>query len=189
MKQLFYISVILCLLSGCIGAKFSHSSHVTATVTDNTQKAVEAKVDDQKATHIQEETADTTVGITDTTTANVITISTGVITYSSKPLRAVKNVQNATAVAIYDHGKLILNLVVRDTTFKLQFDKKDITINDHKRSNIDSSSAKKSNVKTDVKGSTSVSVSLFSVPWIGWVGGILVGVLLGWIVWGRKKKN
>lgn len=192
MKYIYILTIITLSLTGCLSAKISHKSEVKAATTDNIQKQAEAKVDEQTETHVREADIDTSVTLiggsgSDTSKPIVVfSSSAGLVTYypHAHPITATKSIKNATSTAIYypETQRLVLSLTVRDTVIKVSEKVKETTISEHRTSDIDSSSRKKSATKTEVKGSTSVSLSAFQMPWMTWVYvivALLVGIFIG----------
>lgn len=181
------------LLLGCITAKVSHKSEVKANVSVDTQKAADAKIDDQKETHIKEFTVDTAAII-----ARVKSVETIQIVHDTAYLEAHKSDKpitktmavgkgNVKATFYPSTGYFNVTANIPPDTIKVQAHVKETTVTEHKKSNIDSSSNKTKDIKTDVKGSTSVAVSLFSMNYAWAICGLLIGFIIARIIPKTKK--
>lgn len=183
------------LLTGCITAKVSHKSEVKADIVTNNKKQTAAKTDDQKETHVRETTIDT-VYVTREAQAEYRVQWIHDTAYldkhkHDKPIQKTVAIGKGSVRAIFypATGYFDISANIPPDTIKIQADVKETAISEHKTSNIDSSTNKKKNVKTDVKGGTSVTVSLFSMNYLWAIGGLLIGLIAGRIIWKNKTTS
>jgi|GEM_PF-6834997 len=181
------------LFLGCITAKVSHKSEVKSDVATDSQKQTASKVDDQKETKIHETTIDT-IYVTQAAQTEYQLQVIHDTAYLDKhkrdrPIQKTVSVgKGAVAVIFYPStGKIDVKANIPPDTIKIQADVKETTIREHEKSDIDSSSNKMKNVKTDIKGSTSVAVSLFSMNYIWAICGLLIGYIIARIIPRTKK--
>jgi hypothetical protein len=201
MKLLYFIPLLF--LSACFSAKIARKSEMQKAIIDLRQSNVKSSINDNKETQIYQGSIDTTIDIAGGSGSDTATFpkATWVISKANeslwtvpgmrnyKPIKAVKNVQNAHSEATYDPntGKLILTLVVGDTSFKVAQNFTKTTISEHQTSNIDSSSKTKHQTKTGNKAQTTVSASAFQVPAMTWLY-VLIAAIIFFIL-GRKTKK
>ena len=187
MKNIFYFLSPL-LLTGCLSAKISHKSEVKTDVVDLRQKQAEAKTDDSKETHIHASRVDTVIvtqQVAGETQVQVIHDTAYLDRHKhDRPISKTISFGKGWIRSTFTPGTGIMDIKadIPPDTIKVQADVTETTISEHKTSDIDSSSSRKNNTKSDVKGQASVAVSLFSMDWMKWVFlavGLMAGIFIG----------
>jgi len=195
-KSFTYVVLFSCaiaLLTGCLTAKVSHSSEAKVNVVSDNSVKADSNISTHLELHERETKIDTTAILKGfKSDFKTVLIKDTVYLHDhadAAPIHFTKHFGKATLKGIFfpATGELDGTLNVPSDTVIITADVKEKTVVDNRQRKTDVVADKNSTVKTDVKGITSVSVSLFSTT-IFWKIIAVIALLIG-IVIGRHTKK